>query len=77
MATRYKNFGRVFVHTNDTFGNFEDFQGGNIDVGDNFDVGGPDLVKCLDIRTRNHLKVVGANFVKEAFLANIFRKFAV
>ena len=77
MATRYKNFGRVFVHTNNAFGNFEDFQGGDIDIGDNFDVGGPDLVKCLDIRTRNHFKVIGSNFVEEALLADIFWEFAV
>jgi hypothetical protein len=77
MATRHNNFGRVFVHTNDAFGDFEDFQRRQVDIGDNFNVCGFQLVKRFDTWPRNEDEIVGSNLVEITLLANIFGEFAV
>ena len=77
MPTWYENLGGVFIHTNNTFGDFIDSKTAHIQFCNNLHVGGFHLVECLRVWTRNQDNVVGSDFVEIPILTNIFGKFAV
>jgi hypothetical protein len=69
MPTWDYNFGGVFIHANNALGNLE--------IRNDFYVCGFQLVKSLDTWSRNHNKIIGADFVKVTVLTDILREFAV
>jgi len=77
MPTWDENFGGIFIHTNNTFGDFIDSEIAHIQFWNNLHVCGFDLVECLCVWTRNQYNIVGTNFVEIPVLTNIFGKFAV
>ena len=77
MSTWDKNLGGVFIHTNNTFGDFIDSNTTHIQFRNNLHVCGFDLIECLRVWTRNQDNVVGSDLVEIPILTNIFGKLAV
>jgi len=77
MTTWDENLGGVFVHANNTFGDFIDSKTAHIQFRNNLHVGGFHLVERLRVWTRDQDNIVGPDFVEIPVLTNIFGKFAV
>ena len=77
MSTWDENLSGVFIHTNNTFGDFIDSKTAHIQLGNNLHICGFDLVECLNVWTRNQDNVVRSDLVEIAILTNIFGKLAV
>jgi hypothetical protein len=77
MATWHNNFCRIFVHANYALSDFEYFQRRHVNIWHNLNICDLQLIKRLDAGARNQDKVIRPDFVKVAFLANVFREFAV
>jgi hypothetical protein len=77
MPTWDYNFGGVFIHANNALGNLENFQRRQVDIRNDFYVCGFQLVKSLDTWSRNHNKIIGADFVKVTVLTDVLRELAV